>query len=217
MNDKDDQNKRPDEEANADQFHADNEFGLPEVEYSPLEREQSEIAEDRFQPESIQSRQNIQPKQKKSSWPMWMALVVILLLAGIFVYFFVFKDNANDQIAKNKQQNAGTVVIEEKPKPIEEPEETVEPEVAPKGSVSVISSRTGKYHLIVGSFIDSDLARDFAAKLADEGNNAKIIEPSGTRKFYRLSVKEAESIPQLETELEEMRAKYGENVWIVKY
>lgn len=219
MTDKDDQNKRPGDEANDDQFHTNSEFGLPEVEYSPLEREQNEMSETNFQNEHIQSRRDVQPQQQKSSWPMWIALVVILLLAGVFVYFFIFQEKTDDQVVQ--QQITTPVVIEEEPEPVEEPVETewetTPPVETPEGSVSVISSRTGNYHLIVGSFIDSDLARDFADKLATEGNQAKIIEPTGTRKFYRLSVKEAGSISQLESELENMRAKYGENVWIVKY
>lgn len=97
-------------------------------------------------------------------------------------------------------------------------EEWTEPEPELKeGSVSSLSSRTGRYYMIVGSFVDGDLANDYAKILADKGHEAKIIEPSGTRKFYRLSVKDAESIADLNAELDAMRAKYGENVWIVKY
>ena len=217
MIEKDDQNKNYGEEnQNASSYNADNDYGLPEAEYSPIEREQPLILEDNVSfPTS--AREEEEPQQKKVTWPLWVALVLILGLAGVFVFFFVFDETENEEIAQKPVQE--TVIVEE-PEPIEQPAEEDWQPVNPEpqeGSVSTITSRTGNYYLIVGSFIDGDLARDYGQKLAKEGISSKIIEPSGTRKFYRLSVKDAESVEALNNDLDSMRSKFGENVWIVKY
>ncbi len=221
MIDKDDQNKIQGEGALHSTYeNTDNDYGLPEAEYSPIEREQPLIPDDNISFHSAPSEEPEQP-QNRSGWILWAGLGLILCLAGIFVYFLLFDDAGNTEtIAQNPVQDASPAFMEE-PEPVEEePFEDnwvpAEPEVT-EGSVSSISSRTGKYYLIVGSFIDSDLARDYGQKLAKEGISSKIIEPSGTRKFYRLSVKDAESVEELNTELDSMRSKFGENVWIVKY
>ena len=220
MIEQDDQNKKKGngayESGNND---SDNEYGLPEAEYSPITREQPQTYEEPVATETFAEKE-VQPQQKNSSAPMWIALGIILLLAGVFVYFFAFTDpEPAEPIAKAPAQpTESSTIIEEEAPVAEEPEEdwNAAPEVN-EGSVASISSRTGRYYMIVGSFVDGDLAQDYAGNLAKEGYEAKIIEPSGTRKFYRLSVKDAEAIEDLNVELDAMRAKYGENVWIVKY
>ena len=222
MVDKDDQNQNQGNRPNSQSFqNPDNDYGLPEAEFSPIEREQHQevpiepVAYD----QSFRERETKTP-EKSSSWPMWAALVAILVLAGVFVYFFLFDTTESEMVATKPAEETNTFIVEEQP-PVAEAEETewevpAEPEVV-EGTVSTISSRTGRYYVIVGSFIDSDLANDFAGKLAKEGMSAKIIEPSGTRKFYRLSVKDAEGLDVLKADLDSMRQKFGENVWIVKY
>lgn len=220
MIEQDDQNKKENGANEPFYNESDNEYGLPEAEYSPIQREQPETYEEN-RASVPPADEDIQPQQKNSSWPMWVALGAILLLAGLFVYFFVF------DTPKEEEQFTQQPIETPQPQPIAEEEPPVNEEPAEEdwnpvpevkeGSVATLSSRTGRYHMIVGSFIDGDLARDFAQNLADEGYEAKIIEPSGTRKFYRLSVKDAESIADLNPELESMKAKFGENVWIVKY
>ena len=218
MIEKDDQNKKPGEENQDTSFYnADNDYGLPEAEYSPIEREQPVIHDDNVS-FATSSREEEEPQQKKATWPLWVILALIVGLASVFIFFFIFDETENEEIAQKPVQE--TVVIEEEPEPVEQPAEEEWEPVAPEpqeGSVSTVSSRTGNYYLIVGSFIDGDLAKDYGQKLAKEGISSKIIEPSGTRKFYRLSVKDAESVEALNNDLESMRSKFGENVWIVKY
>ena len=213
MTEKDDQNT-----GNRSSYDADNEYGLPEAEYSPVSREHSDAPVEpiAFSNSSFQQGRKPEPPQKSSSWPMWLALGAILLLAGFFIFYFVFDEKEEERVTTKAVTEPKAVVVEEPAAPAEE-WKAPEPEVPAEGSVSVVSSRTGRYYMIVGSFIDGDMAADYAQKLAKDGMNAKIIEPSGTRKFYRLSVKDAEGIEELNDDLESMRATFGENVWIVKY
>lgn len=229
MIEKDDQkNMNGEEPRKQNHFDADDEYGLPEVEFTPIEREPSHEPEETIaldQASSISGKHDTEHEQKSSSLPMVLILAGIVLLVGIFVYFFAFDNESQQEQLTETTQEASPIVYEEE----EELEEnayaaddwnTAETESetpAAEGSVSTISQRTGRYHVIVGSFIDSDLANDFAGRLAKDGQQAKIIEPSGTQKFYRLSVSDAESIDALQSDMDSLKAKYGENIWIVKY
>ena len=78
-------------------------------------------------------------------------------------------------------------------------EEVIEPEVkkdppgmesAPKaiGVISEISQPLDKYYLIVASFLDNDLAFDYAEKLILSESNVIIIPPFSTSKFTRVAL-----------------------------
>ena len=78
-------------------------------------------------------------------------------------------------------------------------EEVIEPEVktdpselesAPKaiGAISEISQPLDKYYLIVASFLDNDLAFDYAEKLILSESNVIIIQPVSTSKFTRVAL-----------------------------
>lgn len=227
MIEKDDQtNMNGEEPRKQNHFDADNEYGLPEVEFSPIEREPSHQPEETIafnKANSIADHHESADEKKSSSLPLILILAGIILLAGIFVYFFAFdNDSPQEQLTQRPEAAAPFTYEEEEEEDayVEDDWNTAEAETeAPvaEGSVSNISQRTGRYYVIVGSFIDGDLAADFANRLAKEGQQAKIIEPSGTQKFYRLSVNDAESISDLQANMDNMKAKYGENIWIVKY
>lgn len=225
MIEKDDQNNLNGEQpTKQNHFDADNEYGLPEVEFSPIEREPSHEPEETVAHNQVNHnryQQEDEPEQKSSSLPIILILVGIIALTGIFVYFFAFdNDSPREQVTQRTEPAAPVTYAEEEEEDayVEADWNTPAPETpAAEGSVTNISQRTGRYYVIVGSFIDGDLASDYANRLAKDGQQAKIIEPSGTQKFYRLSVNDAESINDLQTNMDNMKAKYGENIWIVKY
>ena len=63
-------------------------------------------------------------------------------------------------------------------------------ELVPKaiGAISEISQPLDKYYLIVASFLDNDLAFDYAEKLILSESNVIIISPSSTSKFTRVAL-----------------------------
>jgi len=92
------------------------------------------------------------------------------------------------------------------------------PELSPdQGEISTISSRTGRYHVIIGSFFDGDLANDFAKKLAKDGISTTIIAPYGKVRFYRVSLAQSESLQQATAKAEEVKATFGSGVWVIRY
>lgn len=226
MIEKDDQTRMNGEEPrNQNHFDTDNEYGLPEVEFSPIEREPSHEPEETMafnNAGSIADHHESADEQKSSNLPMILILAGIILLVGIFVYFFAFdNDSPQEQLTQTPEAAAPVTYAEEEKEEeayVADDWNTAEPEApAAEGSVSNISQRTGRYYVVVGSFVDGDLAADFADRLAKEGQQAKIIEPTGTQKFYRLSVNDGESLSDLQATMENMKGKYGENIWILKY
>ncbi|EMR02889.1 SPOR domain-containing protein [Cesiribacter andamanensis] len=195
----------------------DDEYGLPEAEFSPIGTEPVHAEpEEPVQP--IRSKVSEQPKQSRSTWPVWVGVFVLLGLAGFFLYFFVY----DQQEAPVTPPVVQTVTPQPEPEPIiEEPAPVVEEEWTPAqpavGQITTISGRTGRYYVIVGSFIDSDMAADYAVKLSKQGHNVTIIEPVGDRKFYRLGVKEGDTFSQLSEELDTYKSTFGQDIWVVRY
>lgn len=85
------------------------------------------------------------------------------------------------------------------------------------GVVEKVASPTGRFHIVVSSSVDGDLAMDYASKLAKEGNSVKIIEPAGNNKlFHRVSVGDYATWDQALTATTEF-STMGEGVWVLKY
>ena len=107
-------------------------------------------------------------------------------------------------------------------------EEVIEPEVktdpsdlesAPKaiGAISEISQPLDKYYLIVASFLDNDLAFDYAEKLILSGSNVIIIPPFSTSKFTRVALLEYETLDKVKIGLDKYKDEFDEQLWVLKY
>ena len=118
-------------------------------------------------------------------------------------------------------------VIEEVLEPeVLEPEvlepEVLEPEVPeslPKaiGAITEISQPLDKYYLIVASFLDNDLAFDYAQKLILSGSNVIIILDSHVRYFTRVALLEYETFDKANVGLDKHKDEFDEQLWILKY
>ena len=199
----------------------DDDYGLPESEYDPVARPEENTYYEPEEETYTPPRREIEVKQEESNSnaAVWIVLVVLLLIAGGAIWYFMFNDNEPPVVEAppKVEQPAEPEVTYTEPveAPVEEePEQTwVQPA---QGSLSTINSPTGGYHIIVGSFIDSDMAYDYGKKLEAQGMNASVIAPSGDRKFYRLAVQSG-SFSDLNDKLAELKGTYGDNIWIVKY
>ena len=109
-------------------------------------------------------------------------------------------------------------VIEE----VTEPEIKTDPpelESAPKaiGAISEISQPLDKYYLIVASFLDNDLAFDYAEKLILSGSNAIIILDFHVRYFTRVALLEYETLDKANVGLDKYKDEFDEQLWVLKY
>jgi hypothetical protein len=84
-------------------------------------------------------------------------------------------------------------------------------------SIMVINAPTGLYYVIISSYIDTDLAIDYAKKLSKKGVHSKIITPKQGQHFVRLSVAQAPTLQEARQKANELKAVYGSHVWIMKY
>ena len=100
--------------------------------------------------------------------------------------------------------------------------EILEPEVPesiPKaiGAISEISQPLDKYYLIVGSFLDNDLAFDYAKKLILSGSNVIIILDFHVRYFTRVALLEYETLDKANVGLDKYKDEFDEQLWVLKY
>ncbi|MEQ9287064.1 MAG: SPOR domain-containing protein [Cyclobacteriaceae bacterium] len=108
----------------------------------------------------------------------------------------------------NKSTTTGSSKTTKQPKPAKS---------APAGEIVEIQDRTGRSYVIIGSFIDQDLANDYAKELSAAGSGVKIIFPYGTSKRYRVSVADFDSYSDAVAQLGNYKPTYGEDIWTLKY
>ena len=119
--------------------------------------------------------------------------------------------------AEVKKEVIPEPVIEEVLEP-----EVLEPEVPesiPKaiGAISEISQPLDKYYLIVASFLDNDLAFDYAEKLILSGSNVIIILDFHVRYFTRVALLEYETLDKANVGLDKYKNEFDEQLWVLKY
>ncbi len=74
-----------------------------------------------------------------------------------------------------------------------------------------------KYYLIVASFLDNDLAFDYAEKLILSGSNVIIIPPFSTSKLTRVALLEYETLDKANIGLDKYKDEFDEQLWVLKY
>ena len=107
-------------------------------------------------------------------------------------------------------------------------EEVIEPEIKTDppdlesalkaiGAISVKGQPLDKYYLIVASFLDNDLAFDYAEKLILSGSNVIIIPPFSTSKLTRVALLEYETLDKANIGLDKYKDEFDEQLWVLKY
>ena len=124
------------------------------------------------------------------------------------------------QKAGDAKQGAGTTATKtnetERSEP-SRPATTTAIEATP-GTVTRLQGRTGNTFIIVGSFVDEDMAVDFANKLAASGGSPSIIPPFGGRRYYyRVAIASFPTIASAQQNIDRYRSEYGQDTWALKY
>ncbi len=193
----------------------DDEFGIPEVSYDPIDREN--LGTSPFETHHFPDEQA--DDNKKKIWLTISLLVLFLGIIGAIVYFVGFHDS---KPPKTPVSN----MVKEPAQPVKEPEvvEEVEPALAEPvptntySEITTISTRTGRSYIIVGSFVDEDLARDFSNKLIAGGKGSVIIEPFGkTSLLHRVAIAHYSSFQEALANVDQYRSTFGPETWVLKY
>lgn len=85
------------------------------------------------------------------------------------------------------------------------------------GTVNSLTARTGNAFIIIASFVDGDMAMDYANKLAGEGKSPSIIPPFGNAITHRVAISGYPSIAAAQNALGGFQGEYGQDIWILKY
>jgi len=164
-----------------------------------------------------------------------VGIILVIILAALGIWWFVYEQPRREDVAAQEQAAAEEEAREarEREAAAAEQQRLLEQEQAAReaeeaqlaaeetnnepGTVQTISERTGRYYIVVTSSIDGDLAMDYAKDLADKGNSVKIIAPYGNVKFHRVAVTDVETLAQAESRANELKAEYGDGVWVMRY
>jgi hypothetical protein len=204
-------------------YDNDRDFGMRDVEYNPIDRD----ANDQFDPDF---KEEDEEEEKGTNWGLVIGIIAaVLLIVWALIYIFVF-DGAKS-LGLVEEEQPVIQQIEPEPEPvIEEPEPEPEPVVdepdpEPEtdgtnaySDVVVLSEPTGKTYVVVGSFIDDDLAMDLAAGMESQGGGARVIPPFGNQSLaYRVAVADFNTFQQASNNIEKFRSTFGPETWILKY
>ena len=94
---------------------------------------------------------------------------------------------------------------------------TSTPVATPPGNINSLTERTGNTFIVIGSFVDGDIAMDYAKKLAAEGKSPSIIPPFGNGLFHRVGIAGFPTVAAATQNLDNYKADYGDDVWVLKY
>ena len=237
---KKDDGDQPDQNSGKADDSADN-FGLPDVEYKPLDRQAEAMGEpvrepDPDQPRFVRSEESgsespdysYEDDEPNSRAPLVISLIigVVIVVAGFLIYKYWYVPKAEkekkelaDRAVEEKRKADEIQLAQEK---AEEERKRLEAETAAKakpaeGTIETLSARTRRYFVVVTSNIDDDLVMDYAKKLSSKGVSSKMIPPFGKSKFYRLAIADFDTFNAAQSSADTFKAEYGSGLWVIKY
>ena len=213
-------------------------FGLPDVEFKPLEETvENKVKQEESLTDTLAGQDPTPPADSydayavddaKSKAPVILTVVIVLVvaIAAYLIYNFVYIPRAEEkakqeQLAKQEiQRQKEEAARQAAAKAAEERrlrEEALANAKPAAGTIEILSGRTKRYYVVVTSDIDDDLLMDYAKKLSSTGVSTKVIPPFGGKKFYRLAIADYETFALAQSNADAAKATYGNGVWVIKY
>jgi len=205
------------------------------VEYSEPD-EDVDDADDEFssadtEDEVAAEKSSYVPPKPESNAPKIIAFLVIVILASAGIWYFGFyrpqaaaaeearieaeaqKALAAEQAAALKKQEEERLATEQVNNEAADDDELASDEA----TFTTISERTGRYYIVIESFVDSDMAADYGKELAGKGMSTALLSPQGKRKFHRLTVGDFGSFVEAQEDANKLKAEFGDDLWVLKY
>lgn len=221
----------------------DDSFGLPDLNYKPLDPKPETPPKTEKKPETtsgrIQSAGNptrVTPRSgssadgDKSNTSVIVGILVpiLMLVGGYFGYLYLYKkpkEKAAQEAAakeaaekKKREDEARQAKLREEEearrRQAEEDARNAKPAI---GTIETLSAPTGRYYVIAASSIDGDLIMDEAKRKSAAGISTKIIPPFGKWKFYRLTISDYETFALAQSSADETKAAYNGQLWVMRY
>lgn len=165
---------------------------------------------DRFEKEEQRKRRNVL---------LAVLIPAILLIVG----FFVFQYFRSASFEKEKAAEAARKAQEEQRLKEEQAKKAKEipvikaPSIPESGTIQTLTEKTGRYYVIVHSSIDGELIMDQAKKFSAQGLSTSIIPPFGKWKFNRLAITSEGTFSLAQQQAEQLKEKYGQDLWVLRY
>ena len=200
------------------------------VEEAIEEEVEEEIEEEEIEEEQVKTTY-VPPKAESNTPRIIAALVITILLSGAIWYFMFYRPQAQAEEKARietlaKQQEADRIAAAKKKQEAERlaaeqaaNKEADADEAASKiATFSTISEPTGRYYIVVKSFIDSDMAVDFGNKMKADGVSTALLAPkAGGKKFNRVTMGDFGSFVEAQEATNKLKGEFGEDLWVLKY
>lgn len=160
-------------------------------------------------PKAVENK-NIKKEEKKRN-PIVLVLIILLILVAASGIGYYFLSQHEEPVVVEKPEPAP------EPEPEPKPEPELEPEPEPKPVVT-ISERNGRFYVIGNSFEIKDNAYKYRENLISQGQkDSKIILPDNKSSLYRVSLAETDNLDDAVSKMEDLRADYGNTIWVLIY
>ncbi|MEP1093503.1 MAG: SPOR domain-containing protein [Cyclobacteriaceae bacterium] len=207
-------------------------FGGEEFKDFESETETAEAASD-F--EDTPAFSNDDAKASKGKFARIVIFGTILFVGLGLIFWFVYSpEGETKKVAKKEvpkkapakkpvaKSPAASTPTETKPAATAANTQTQRPAAQPAvattpGAINRLEERTGNAYVIIASFVDEDIAMDYANKLASEGKSPSIIPPFGNGLFNRVAIAGFPTIAAATQGIDSFKGEYGEDVWVLKY
>jgi hypothetical protein len=171
------------------------------------------------------------PPKPESIAPKIIAFLIIVVLATAGIWYFGFyrpkaaaaekaRFEQADRVAKAAALAAEKKRAEEQRLAAEQAVNEaadVDEQASQESAFTTISESTGRYYIVIESFVDSDMATDYGKGLATKGISTALLSPQGKRKFHRLTVGDFDTFVAAQEEANKLKAEFGEDLWVLKY
>lgn len=158
----------------------------------------------------LPNQSNFEPIKADNKIAKIAAISALFLTFGFAVYWFYIRkpdvSNLEESLGLERDIQIAEVIDEI----------IIENFDAPKaGEVINITEASSKYYVVVGSFIDRDLAMDFAKKLSKSDTCVYAIPNKGI--YCYVAVEQTENIEDAKEKANSLRSKYKNGTWVLFY
>ena len=210
-------------------------FGLPQSEHEPIEREEGDVPPV-FEDPTYYAEEPEEEEQSREGIII-AAIIGFLVLVGLCVYLFGF--NGKEQVASwfgseekapklsrsapapPPEPEAEVVIESEMTEPATMEEEFDAEPTSISGSytaIETITAPTGRSYVVIGSFVDEDLARDLGEQLMQDGTGIRILSPTKRAPLlHRVAVADFDTFGDAVAVIDDYKLNYGESTWVLKY
>jgi septum formation inhibitor MinC len=204
---------------------------IAESEEETAEDVADEASEEEVEEEESKPGTTYVPPKAESNTPRIVgALIITVLLSGAIWYFMFYRPQvAAEEKAKQEQlakdQEAARIAAAKKKQEEERlaaeqaanAEADADEASAQTAEFSTISAPTGRYYIVIGSFLDGDMGADYGNKLKEKGISTFLLSPKGTKKFHRLTMGDFGTFIEAQEAANKLKGEFGDDLWVLKY